>query len=386
MRDLFPYLFSLFACISTLWATASYAQDIQLPKRYHKRVKIGLSLPLSGSQAEVGAEVQLMVQFIAKELAPEKYEFVTADDKCTEWGGVSAMHQLLNVHKVRYVLGPICNETMQGAIDLISKAGVTAITPTASLPPSGNPAGAVLQTWPRDNIGLELMHKYVNSKYRVLGIISEEGTRAKETVETLLNFNKSHKLKMYNIWHPTGDTEFDTVRSKLVALTKRKVDVLLINSNSLDTFGKVYRRMLQSFFRKPVLAVFYPARPEFLKYFKEKADGIVFVDPPRLNDIVTEQGKEWHTEFKAAYPAKTTAPDFLFATTIEAFRTLHLGIQQELTNPDFPIRDYLHSATFKGIIGKYTFDESGIIEGVYPVLKTIQRGKVIAFRPGNHET
>lgn len=75
------------------------------------RIKIGVSLPLTGGAAIEGVDVHALLLFANKHFADDVYELIFEDDKCSEKDAVSVAQKFADVDKVSYVLGFVCSGT-----------------------------------------------------------------------------------------------------------------------------------------------------------------------------------------------------------------------------------------------------------------------------------
>lgn len=84
--------------------------------------RLGVSAPLSGPSAILGAQVLEGVSTASGGATPE-----IADDACTAEGGASAARQFIEA-KVKIVIGFLCTETIEAALPILKNAGIPVIT------------------------------------------------------------------------------------------------------------------------------------------------------------------------------------------------------------------------------------------------------------------
>jgi branched-chain amino acid transport system substrate-binding protein len=84
--------------------------------------RIGVSAPLSGSSAILGAQVLEGASAAAGTAALE-----IADDACTAEGGANAARQFIGA-KVQVAVGFLCTEAIEAALPILKEAGIPAIT------------------------------------------------------------------------------------------------------------------------------------------------------------------------------------------------------------------------------------------------------------------
>jgi branched-chain amino acid transport system substrate-binding protein len=84
--------------------------------------RLGISAPLSGPSAILGAQV-----LEGASAAGDAAKLEIADDACTGQGGASAARQFVEA-KVRIVVGFLCTEAIEAALPILKQAGIPVIT------------------------------------------------------------------------------------------------------------------------------------------------------------------------------------------------------------------------------------------------------------------
>jgi ABC-type branched-subunit amino acid transport system substrate-binding protein len=83
-----------------------------------QRIKIGVSTALTGNGATLGDDIRRSLEFANEELAQGKYSFVFEDDGCSAKGAVNVAHKLINIDRVRYVIGFACSSAVLGSASI----------------------------------------------------------------------------------------------------------------------------------------------------------------------------------------------------------------------------------------------------------------------------
>lgn len=108
-------------------------------------VKVGISSPFGGSEAQLGQDAQHGVELAVSQLKTSDpsvtYDVVTADDNCDPSGGASAFGNLIDVQKVNVILGSACSGATLGGMPLLPNAQVPAMTFGATNPQITQEAG-----------------------------------------------------------------------------------------------------------------------------------------------------------------------------------------------------------------------------------------------------
>jgi branched-chain amino acid transport system substrate-binding protein len=85
--------------------------------------RLGISAPISGASAILGAQVLEGAAAAVGETA----ELEIADDACTAEGGANAARQFVEA-EVRIVLGFLCTEAIEAALPVLTEAGIPVVT------------------------------------------------------------------------------------------------------------------------------------------------------------------------------------------------------------------------------------------------------------------
>lgn len=109
-------------------------------KKDEKEIKIGVVLPLSGTAAGHGEDVMGGINLALKELNDSginqefKIKLMIEDNQSTPQGSVNSLSNLINIHKVPVIIGPLASSDMLAMAPIAEKAKVVLISPGASSP------------------------------------------------------------------------------------------------------------------------------------------------------------------------------------------------------------------------------------------------------------
>ncbi len=331
-----------------------------------EKIKIGVSTALTGNAATYGTDIKNALLFASEKLAQGRYELLFEDDRCTGADAVSVAHKFVEVSKVRYVIGFACSGALLSAAPIYEKAKVVAISPGANAPAVSKAGDYIFRTTPSDAISAQVLLRYIHPRHKILGIISEETDYAQALAQEILKSNTSSELEIVTENFLTNASD---VKPALLKLKSRNIDSLFINPQTEATFLLVLKQLKQLNFEVPVYGAYFPGSGAFLEQAGANAEGIVYADLPSLKEMVGAEGEKLYSEFEKKY-GKPNAWDSLFVTSFEAFRALDLAIRS-----GHDVRTYLDEETFSGLVGKWSFDENGDINGIAHRLKVIRNGK-----------
>ncbi len=108
-------------------------------------VKIGLTSPLSGAEANLGQDAEHGIQLAIDQLKTSdpgvSYQLVTADDQCAPAGGASAYGNLIDVQQVDVIIGSACSGATLGGMPLLQRGQVPGVTFGATNPQISQQSG-----------------------------------------------------------------------------------------------------------------------------------------------------------------------------------------------------------------------------------------------------
>lgn len=350
------------------------------------RVKIGVAIPATGNAAIWGEDIRNSLMFANEELADGRYELVFEDDGCNPKSSVTAAHKLINIHKVRYVIGMPCSGAVMGAAEIYEKAGVVVISVAASASSVSSAGDFIFRTWPNDANAARLLIEYMASHHKVLGAMTELTEASQSFLSNLKSLLPEAKASLspdgksvprdtvkeiLNEDYATDNTDY---RSSLMKLKRAGVEGLMLICQSEATFLEILKQARELQFRPQIYSIYLAGGASFREKAKDLAEGIIFADTPSFAEVVGAEGHELLRRFKSKY-GELNFGEMLFVSSFEALRGMHEAIQGK-QEP----REYLYSTKFPGLAGTWSFDKNGDLQGLDFVLKVVRRGAVELLR------
>ncbi len=100
----------------------------------NESIKIGVILPLTGELASFGNPIKIGINLAYKEIDSTKYELIFIDSKGENNTAVSGLQKLINIHRVKFVIGDVSSSTTLAMIAVAEKNKVFMLSPGASSP------------------------------------------------------------------------------------------------------------------------------------------------------------------------------------------------------------------------------------------------------------
>lgn len=338
-----------------------------------EKIKIGVSLPLTGALANYGADAQRALRFANTSLASDKYELLFQDDQNSLKEATFIAHRFSEIDKVRFVLGFMSSGSLLAAAPIYQRHGVIVIASLASSPQITKAGDHIFRTSPSDTVAGEMLNKLLSQKYRTVGVFSEETDYCEGILAAL-----QHESKVrYEIerFHP-GNQDF---RSLILRLRRKSPQALVLNPQTDGALIELVKQIKAANWKTPLYGAYFPASRTFLEAAGELANGITFVDMASLREVLKPKALEVYDRFIKESGAPLTM-DYLFELTYNSFVAMHETV---LSGQD--PKSFLHQHEFAGLSGPFSFDKNGDVIGITPVIKTIQAGLPIMLKPAGAE-
>jgi branched-chain amino acid transport system substrate-binding protein len=334
-----------------------------------EKIKIGVSVPLTGAAAAYGEDIKNALLFANKHLANSAYELIIEDDHCLDKEAVAVAHKLVDVNQVKYLLGFGCSGTVLAAAPVYNQAKAVLIASGTGAPKITNAGDYVFRTKPSLIIAADLLAKNMAEKFKKVGIITEETAFAQGLTDAVVKDAAELKFETVNENFISKTEDF---RAILLKLKGAGVEALFINPQGEPEMITIFKQFQQLNWKIPVYGVFLPGSASFLQAFGKEADGLIYADLPFNEDMLNAKGLELWKEFEKEYGHVKSA-DHYAALTFASFSAMHQALQSE---QDGGVKEYLYKNTFGEVIDKFSFDKNGdvVSEKLTYVLKRVING------------
>ena len=338
-------------------ATASVAADDAIP--------VGVSVSLTGAGSSWGNDVRDAIEYAARRFGAGKYRLIFEDDKCSAKEGALIAQKFASQDRVKYVLGYNCSSSLLAAVPIFATKNVVVISSGATARSDGV-GRHVVRTWPRDDLAAALLGEWAVQRYKTIAVLSEEADYSRQFENAFMTAVQARGGSVSADSFLPGTNDF---RSLLLRLVKGRAEAILINPVSESAFLAVLKQLRGIDARAPVLGAFFPGSSSFQKIAGVLSDGLVFVDAPNSEEIVTNVGAQILSDYHRQFgPARSW--EFMVGSAIEAFRTL-----DRLAGQPKGAGEYLLNGEFQGVYGKYSFGPDGYVRGIRHSLYRYEAGR-----------
>ena len=348
------------------------------PSVSREPIKIGFIGALTGDGAEYGEPQKNALQLGVEDINQSggikgvPLEVIYEDGKCNGEGGANAAQKLVNVDKVKIILGGSCSSETLAALPIAEAAKTFIITGSATSPDLINTSKFFARDYPNDlTQGKVLAEAASARKWKKVAVIQEQTDYALGVIKAFsTRFAELGGSVIKKEEFASATTDY---RSSLSKLKAAKPDALLIAVQT-NASGERILKQLQDLKWKPKLMVSDVVGTDAKTVEKNKTalEEALFAD--FFFDTANVKFQSFNSTYKAKYG---TEAQFLGYTTA-VYDSLYLmkdGILAVGYDGE-KIADWVRTVKdWNGISGKITIGSDGERTGGH-VLKIIKDGKV----------
>ncbi|MBI3035581.1 ABC transporter substrate-binding protein [Candidatus Woesearchaeota archaeon] len=341
--------------------------------------KIGVMLPLTGDAAAYGLSEQRGIKIALDEINSKggvngkKLEAIYEDSKCNPKDGNAAAQKLVNVDKVKVIVGGACSGETLGAAPITEANKVILISPTASSPDVTNAGDFVFRTYPTDAYAgiIAANYAYIELKARKAALVTESTDYAQGLRKVFKeNFAKLGGEVVADETYNPDDTDF---RTQVTKVKSTDADLIYIVPQTPVKGLLLLKQIKELGLTQPLLTAEVLIGKKIVIDNPTELEGLYGVE--FKFDEKTPKAAALLLEYKRISGEEPEFPSFI-ATAYDAVQLIADAIGQQGYDSE-KIRDYLYAVKdYNGAAGKITMDENGDPIMEYSV-KKIKNGELI---------
>jgi branched-chain amino acid transport system substrate-binding protein len=344
-------------------------------------IKIGFIGPLSGDAASYGIPIKNAIALAVEEINNtggingRKIEIIYEDGKCNGKDAVNAAQKLINIDKVKIILGGMCSGELLAIAPITEPAKVLLLSPSASSPDITHAGDFIFRNNPSDADGGKALAKLVREKYTKAAIISENTDYAQALARVFVEHFRSlgGEVVAQENFDP-GVKDFRTILTKIKASNP---EALVINPQTEIAGGLIVKQAKELGITASLYGNTALAGTKAIETAGKYAEGMLVIDAPGLSES-NPKAVKFLADYKARYG--TTTLEFYLGAAYDAVYILADGISKYGTDTE-KLKDYLYSLkNYNGVIGTYGFDENGDLMGIEYTVKQIKNGKAVELK------
>ncbi|MEO8714161.1 MAG: ABC transporter substrate-binding protein [Acetobacteraceae bacterium] len=292
-------------------------------------LKIGAIGSLSGGGTAWGLALQRGVQLAIEKVNDAgglkigndtyKPRLVMVDDQYAATGGRTAAERLINLEKVKYIIGPIGSPPSLGAVSVTNAAKVLMLSDGFNPNILKNDAHAAYN-FRVMNTNVEFgpsMIKWFREHYPQVKKVALVGTNDATGQSVLPALAKVYAANGFDTWiemFDRGTQEFTPLMTRMIA---QNVDALDLNSNSPGDAGLLLKQARQTGFKGKIWQIGGPSVDEIVQVGGPLAEGFLSLevfnpDDPAFQKFIAAYHAKWSGVMNGQAPLWNNAAEMLF--------------------------------------------------------------------------
>lgn len=343
----------------------------------NETIKIGFIGPLSGNSAAFGEMMQKGLNLALNDLPSDvknKIEIIKEDDMCNAVAGLNAANKLILVDKVKYIIGPLCNESTLSSEKIFEDNKVISLTiglPSSKIANMGpyhfsfSPEiGYLMQT---------IATKMINMGLKNVAVIHIKAPFYDENYNTFVKSFTGLGGKIVADESPIdGTTDF---RTQILKMKISNPDSLMLIAHTVG-LNNIIKQLQEAGLNKLPKFGIHAAETPVLLGVGNLAEGLIYPYPG--DKTIIPSAKSYYEKFKIAYNSDA---DPYSANVYDSLNILVNAINSCGYNNVLCIQQKFSSLKdYPGANGSLSVDEKGA--GTYKeiMLKTVSNEKFVEYK------
>jgi branched-chain amino acid transport system substrate-binding protein len=329
-------------------------------------IKIGVITPLTGELSSWGNAIRKGLEIAKEESKDIKLTLIFEDSKCDPKEAVSAAQKLINVDKVKIIIGTVCSSETLAIAPITEENSIILMSIGASSPKITYAGDYVFRMWPSDVYEARVLVDYISKnlpeikKVDLLYINNDFGMHFKDAV---IKFSKDSGLSLGIVesFSP-GSSDFKPQLTKIKQSGSEGLFVITYTDEAYVLFKQIKEFNLEKHLFAPGWVI---DDKHFFEKSKELINGVMFAVP---NIQVSE-------DFRSKIVSRYGSEGENLLVSGLAYDGLNIIIEalKICSENTVCIRDKLYNTKdYNGVTGSVTFDNNGdIINRLYVIKKVI---------------
>lgn len=367
-RSLFILGLAIILVIGSI--TSSIAEEVY---------KIGAILPLTGDISEYGKRCKNGIDLAVDEtnkvggINGKKVEIVYEDSKGVPKEGVATAQKLINIDKVKAILGAVASSVTLAIEPLATQNEVILFSPASSSPKLTGISPFFFRTWPSDVLEAEVLADFAYKKLNIRNIAiiyvnNDYGIGLKE--EFSRTFAKLGGKVLLAEGYPQNNKEFRSILTKIKG--KKPQSIYLAGYHKEMAFASKQIREMK--IKAQILGDADYGIEELLNITKEAAEGAIYATPTYDVKTGTKTMITFANNFKEKYGKE---PSVFEANSYDAMKILASAIET-VGYDGRKILNYISQLkNYDGSSGSITFEKGDVRKPI--TIKIVKGGKFVNF-------
>lgn len=326
-------------------------------------IRIGVATILSGDIAAFGENLVNVAKMQVDEINQKggidgrKVELVIEDAKCDSKTGLSAVQKLINLDKVKYIIGGMCSNGTLAAAPVVNENKVVFLTPSTGGKNIDEAGEYIFRIGNSDLlVGRDIASTMAKLGYKKVGVVAEA---TEYTIDIKNSFiKKANELGLSvavaEEFQP-NTTDFRTVATKIKG---EDLDAILIASQTGISGGNFIKQLRNVGAKAQIFSDFLLIFNGDVKKIVGSLDGIYYADPSYGEN--NSQVSAFFGAYENKYKIKPLAPYFS-AGTYDSISIILDAIKETKKDDSVSVHDWIleNVKDYNGFMGSITLDEKG---------------------------
>jgi branched-chain amino acid transport system substrate-binding protein len=339
-------------------------------------ITIGFMGPLTGDTGAYGQNEKNAIEMALEKINNEggingnALKVIYEDGKCLGKDAAIAVQKLVEIDKVKVILGGACSGETLAAAPITEKSKVILFSAFSSNPAISNSGDYVFRVSPPDDdAGIKIASEMIK-KYNKVAILSENTDYALGVRKVFIEeYKKMGGSVIADEIYNQGEKDY---RTQIAKIKESNPDVIFVNPQDGVTMGYAFKQIRELGLNQQIFTVM--ALQDALEIAGNAMDNAIIADWPD----VPKNGINLIEKYKERY-GKMPVHNWAVGARYDSVFIIANALKKCGENTDC-IKDFLYNMDwYDGVIGRYKFDSNGDPIGIEYVLKTVKNGNFVSF-------
>lgn len=323
-------------------------------------IKIGVILPMTGDLASYGEPMVRGMNIALNEInnkSKNEFKLEYVDSKAEPSTAISGLQKLLNIDKVKYVIGDVSSPVTLALVPIMERNKAFLLSPGASSPKLRNISPFFARNYPSSVAESKESAEFLVNEKKILKsaiiyVNSEYGLGLKDVfIET---FNEMGGEVVFSEAYEVGRSDFRNIIAKL---NQTKSNAIYLGGNQKE-MGNFMRQLRESGNDLLVISNISFLREDCLNIAGNAANGVIvpvaYYNP---TDASFENVVKFSKLFKEKYEREVTIPN---AVGYDALMLLATAIEKHGNDPE-EVANYIRNLkNYNGALGLLNFTDGDV--------------------------
>jgi len=347
-------------------------------------IKIGFVAPQSGEAASYGEYAtkafKLAIENFNNENKKINFNVIYEDGKCDGKSAVSALNKLINIDKVKYVIGGLCSGETLAMAPVAESNKVILLSPGSGSPDISNAGDYIFRNLASDDYtAKEIAKVAIKNGDNKIALITENVDYPQTLKKAFKNYFTSQNGEvLLDETFNTGETDFRTIITKAKA---QNIASIYLVPQSYKTSALILKQMKELGFLPKIYTSEATISQESLAYYnadyKNLLEGAIFTQPkfdennPKATTVLAKFITRYGT-------TQGPIPTVYIATYYDSVYLLGEAIMSAGDSSN-KVKNYFYKVkNWQGVVGNFSFDKNG--DAITNVeTKTVKNGEIISL-------